>query len=212
MNALTILKTDHKTVETLFKQFEGLSDKAKTQKKKIVERIIHELAIHATIEEQVFYPGVREALPDVEDTILEALEEHHIVKWTLSELEKMTPDDERFDAKVTVLIESVRHHVKEEEQELFPKVRKALDKKKLDAIGANLEAAKKIAPTRPHPRAPDEPPGNIVAGIGAGIVDRVVDAGKSLAKKVMGASPAPKPKRAAPAAKRGKAAPARAQA
>lgn len=212
MNALTILKTDHKTVETLFKQFEGLSDKAKNQKKKVVERIIHELSIHATIEEQVFYPGVREALPDVEDTILEALEEHHIVKWTLSELEKMTPDDERFDAKVTVLIESVRHHVKEEEQALFPKVRKGLDKKKLDLLGANLEAAKKIAPTRPHPRAPDEPPGNIVVGIGAGIVDRVVDAGKSLAKKVMGASSAPKPKRAAPAAKRGKAAPARAQA
>ncbi|HLM72741.1 MAG TPA: hemerythrin domain-containing protein, partial [Polyangiaceae bacterium] len=134
MNAITLLKADHKTVKTLFKQFERLGDNAKSEKKKIVERIIKELAVHAVIEEQVLYPAARKAAPDSEDTVLEALEEHHIVKWTLSELENMSPDAERFDAKVAVLIESVRHHIEEEEGELFPKIREALGRKELEAL------------------------------------------------------------------------------
>jgi hemerythrin superfamily protein len=194
MNAITLLKADHKTVKTLFKQFERLGDNAKSEKKKIVERIIKELAVHAVIEEQVLYPAARKAAPDSEDTVLEALEEHHIVKWTLSELENMSPDAERFDAKVAVLIESVRHHIEEEEGELFPKIREALGRKELEALGASLEAAKKVAPTHPHPRAPDTPPGNLVAGAGAALVDRVADgvveAGKAIAKKVRSASKA----------------------
>jgi hemerythrin superfamily protein len=189
--------TDHKTVEALFKQFEGFGEKAKHQKKRIVSRIITELAVHAAIEEQVLYPAARKAVPDEEKHVLEALEEHHIVKWTLSELEKMGPDDERFDAKVAVLIESIRHHVEEEEGELFPKIQEALDKTELEALGASLEAAKKVAPTHPHPRAPDTPPGNVVAGLGAGLVDRVMDAGKMLARKVLSA-----PKKSANGAQR----------
>ena len=200
MNALTLLKADHKTVKTLFRQFERLGEDAKSEKKKVVERIVQELAVHAAIEEQVLYPAARKAVPDSEDDVLEALEEHHIVKWTLSELEKMSPDDERFDAKVTVLIESVRHHIEDEEGALFPKLRAALGRKELEALGASLEAAKKVAPTHPHPRAPDTPPGNLVAGAGAALVDRVADsvvaAGKAIAKKVRSATKT--------AAKRGK--------
>jgi hemerythrin superfamily protein len=181
MHALTMLKTDHRKVETLFTAFENADGKQK--KASIVKQIITELSIHAAVEEQVFYPAVREAMRESdEDMILEALEEHHIVKWVLSELEKMTPDDERFDAKVKVLCENVTHHVKEEEQELFKKVRKAMNVKKLNELGAAMAAAKKIAPKRPHPRAPDEPPGNFIAGIGAGIVDRARDAMRNLAK------------------------------
>lgn len=192
MNALTLLKADHKTAKTLFDQFEKLGENAKSEKKKVVERIIKELSIHAAIEEQLLYPAARKAVPDTEDNVLEALEEHHIVKWTLSELDKMSPEDERFDAKVSVLIESVRHHIKEEEGELFPKLQSALDRKELEALGASLEAAKKAAPTHPHPRAPDTPPGNLIAGPGAAVLDRVVDtvveAGKAIAKKVRGAT------------------------
>ena len=81
------------------------------------------LSVHAAIEEQVFYPEVRRAAPSLDDEVLEALEERHIVKWTLAELDSMTPKDERSQAKVTVLVESVRHHVREEERDLFPQVR-----------------------------------------------------------------------------------------
>ncbi len=182
MDGITLLRQDHKTVEGLFKRFERAGDGASESKRDLVDRIIEELSVHAVIEEQVFYPAVREAVPDAEPTVLEALEEHHIVKWTLSELEGMAPDQERFDPKVTVLIESVRHHVEEEEGELFPEVRKALGRKRLAEIGEAMEKAKKAAPTRPHPRAPDTPPGNIAAGAAAGAVDKVRQAGKKAVK------------------------------
>jgi hypothetical protein len=87
----------------------------------------------------------------------------------------MTPKDERYDAKVTVLIELVRHHVEEEESDLFPEVRRALGRKRLAEIGEAMEKAKKAAPTRPHPRQPDEPPGNVIAGAVAGVVDKARD-------------------------------------
>jgi hemerythrin superfamily protein len=181
MHALTLLKTDHKTVEALFKKFENTDSKA--TKSSIAKKIITELSMHAAIEEQVFYPAVREALKDSdEDMILEALEEHHIVKWVLSEIEKLGPDDERFEAKVKVLCENVTHHVKEEEQELFKKVRKVMSVKQLNELGMMMMAAKKIAPKRPHPRAPDSPPANLVAGLGAGMMDRARAAVRNLAK------------------------------
>jgi hypothetical protein len=87
----------------------------------------------------------------------------------------MDASDERFDAKVTVLIESVRHHVKEEETELFPAVRAALGRKRLGEIGDLLEAAKKVAPAHPHPRSPDTPPGNVIAGAAAAVIDKARD-------------------------------------
>jgi hemerythrin-like domain-containing protein len=173
MDAITLLKADHKTVEKLFKSFEKAGKGAKQTKRRIVDQIIEELSVHAAIEEQIFYPSIRSDVPDTEDEVLESLEEHHIVKWVLSELEDMEPDDERFGAKVTVLIENVRHHVEEEETELFPMVRKALGRKRLGEIGDRMEAAKKTAPRRPHPRAADTPPGNLVSGAVAGVVDKV---------------------------------------
>jgi hemerythrin superfamily protein len=170
MDAITLLKQDHKTVEKLFKQFEKTT--APAEQRKLAQRIVKELSVHAAIEEMVFYPAVRERVPKQEDTVLEALEEHYIVKWVLNELEDMKPDHERFKAKMTVMIESVRHHVKEEESELFPEVRKAIKRKELAELGEALEKAKKAAPTSPHPRAPDTPPGNLVAGTAAGAVDK----------------------------------------
>lgn len=170
MDAITLLKQDHKTVNKLFKQFEQAKQPA--QQRKLAAKVIQELSIHAAIEEMVFYPAVRERVPSTEDTVLESLEEHHIVKWVLAELDDMKPDHERFKAKMTVLIENVRHHVEEEEQELFPEVRKAVGRKEMVELGAAMEQAKKTAPIRPHPRAPDTPPGNIVAGAGAAVLDK----------------------------------------
>ena len=101
----------------------------------------------------------------------EALEERHVAKPTLAELEKMSPEDERFDAKMTVLIETVGHHVKEEEEILFPNVHKRMAKDTLLALGAAMEKAKAVAPTRPRPMAPDTPPGNIVSDVLARLLD-----------------------------------------
>jgi len=168
-----MLKDDHATIEKLFKRFEEAGDRAHVEKRRIVDRIIEELSQHAAVEEMLFYPVTRATVPAVEDVALESIEEHHIVKWVLSELERMDPEDERFDAKVTVLIENVRHHVTEEEDEYFPEVRSELGRKALNELGDAMVEAKKTAPVRPHPEAPDAPPGNLVTGPVAGVADRV---------------------------------------
>lgn len=175
MDAITLLKEDHRTVEQLFKRFEQAGDRAHVQKRQIVDRIIEELSVHAAIEEQVFYPVARTTVPDTEDIALESLEEHHVVKWLLEELVDMDPAQERFDAKVTVLIENVRHHVEEEENEFFPMVRKALGRNELADLGETLADAKASAPTRPHPRMPDAGLVGMVMGPITGAVDRVRD-------------------------------------
>jgi len=117
----------------------------------------------------------RATVPGAEAVTLEALEEHHIVKWVLSELETMKPDDERFDAKTSVLIENVRHHVKEEETNFFPMVRGELGRNALRDLGDAMAQAKTLAPTSPHPRSPDEPPFNMVVGTAVGVADRIGD-------------------------------------
>src|SRR3954468_3369440 len=182
MDAISLLKDDHKNVERLFKRFESAGDRAHVQKREIVDRIIEELAAHAAIEEQVFYPVARATVPKTEDIALESLEEHHIVKWVLSELETLSPEDERFDAKVTVLMENVRHHVEEEEEEFFPKVRDELGRKSLNDLGDAMATAKQAAPTHPHPRSPDTPPGNLVIGTAAGVADRIGDTVSGIAQ------------------------------
>jgi iron-sulfur cluster repair protein YtfE (RIC family) len=159
MDAIVLLKDDHKTVERLFRQFEKAGEDDYSTKRTLVDQMIAELSVHAFIEEQIFYPEARAAVPATEDHVLESLEEHHIVKWVLSELQDMDPQEERFDAKVTVLIENVRHHVEEEEQEWFPEVRKGLGRKALQELGGRLEEAKSTAPRDPRPTAPDEPTG-----------------------------------------------------
>ena len=175
MDAITLLKEDHRNVEKLFKRFEKAGEKAYTTKRAIVASIIAELSVHAAIEEQLFYPVTRATVPDTDDLALESLEEHLIVKRLLEDLESMSPEDERFSAKVTLLMENVRNHVEEEEGEYFPKVRDELGRKALNDLGDALMAAKKTAPSHPHPTAPDVPPGNIVAGVASSIADRVSD-------------------------------------
>jgi hemerythrin superfamily protein len=182
MDAITLLKKDHQAVEKLFKRFEATGDGALVERRKIVDQIIEALSQHAAIEEQLFYPVTRATVDDVDDVVLEGLEEHHVVKWLLEELEHMDPADERFKAKVTVLIENVRHHVEEEEDDYFPKVRAELGRNDLTDLGDAMEEARKTAPTHPHPRSPDTPPGNIIAGNAAGVVDRVTDTVSGLAQ------------------------------
>lgn len=148
-DAIALLKDDHKVVEKLFKEFEKAGDAAYARKRKIVDQVISELTAHAYIEETLFYPTARKAAPETGEHVLESVEEHHVVAWMLSELAEVDPHDERFDAKMTVLMENVRHHVKEEEQEWFPEVRKAMSRGDLKELGARMEAARSKAPSDP---------------------------------------------------------------
>ena len=182
MDAITLLKQDHQKVEKLFKRFEDAGDRAFVEKRRIVDRIIEELSVHAAIEEQLFYPVTRATVDDVEDVALESLEEHHVMKVLLAELQHLDPHHERFDAKVTVLMENVRHHVDEEESEYFPKVRDELGRKGLGELGDAMAEARATAPTRPHPLAPDEAPAGIAAGNLAGVVDRARDTAHGVAQ------------------------------
>lgn len=188
MDAISLLKDDHRGVNELFAAFErhAESNRAAKQRADVAKQIITALAVHAAIEEQVFYPYVRRLNEPLGEQILRSLEEHHVVKWLLSELEGLSPTSERFTAKMFVLIETVRHHVEEEEEELFPDVQARVDEEQLRRLGELLESAKKVAPTRPHPSAPDEPPGNLIAGAGASLLDRARHAGRELARVVTG--------------------------
>ncbi len=176
MDAIALLKADHKTVEALFRRFEQAGRHAKKLKRTLVDRMVRELAVHSVIEEQVLYPAARAKGEQLQDTVLQALEEHHVAKWLLKELEDLPPDAERFEAKVRVLIENVRTHVKEEERVLLPRLRKACTPAELREMAGLLLLARKAAPTRPHPRAPDSPPGNLVAGAMSAVLDTGKDA------------------------------------
>jgi hemerythrin-like domain-containing protein len=148
-DAIVMLKDDHKQILRAFKSFEDAGDEAFTTKGRLVDRIIELLTVHTYIENEVMYPRVRELVPELEDDVLESYEEHHVADLLVMELSTMKPDDERFTAKTTVLIENVRHHIEEEEDEWFPQVREALGRKVLQEIGAEMAEAEKKAPRRP---------------------------------------------------------------
>lgn len=187
-DAIAVLKADHRQVTALFDRFEGLGDRAHATRQRTLQRITEELSIHAGIEENVFYPAVRARFAERDESmVLEALEEHHVVKVLLRELESMDPRSERYVAKAKVLREIVDHHVEEEESELFTQVRDAFSRSELRDLGAELEAARKTAPSRPHPSAPDEPPASTVANVltapldaAASITNRAGDAVRSV--------------------------------
>ncbi|MET9881273.1 hemerythrin domain-containing protein [Actinacidiphila glaucinigra] len=149
MDGIVLLREDHKTVEKLFKRFEKLADGAFAEKRAIADEVIEELTAHAWIEEQIFYPAAREAAPETSDHVLESVEEHHVVVWMLSELKGADPKDEHFKAKMAVLMENVRHHVEEEEQDWFPVIRKALGRNRLTELGEQMQRAKAEAPRDP---------------------------------------------------------------
>jgi hemerythrin superfamily protein len=151
-DAIVLLKQDHQEIRKLFKEFQAAGENATKKKGGLVERILEALTVHTYLENEVMYPQTRELLPDLEDDVLESYEEHHVADLLCAELAAMSPDDERFDAKTTVLIENVLHHIEEEEQEWFPKVRAGLGRKKLAEIGERMIELRERAP-----RSPAEP-------------------------------------------------------
>jgi hemerythrin superfamily protein len=143
LDAVELIKSDHRKVEQLFRGFEEAGDRAYKTKQELVGRIVEELEVHATIEEEIYYPAVEaKARKDGKELIAEAVEEHHVVKILLGELGSMSSEDEAFDAKVTVLMENVRHHVEEEEGELLPQSEKILGTDELTRLGEQMAARK----------------------------------------------------------------------
>jgi hypothetical protein len=140
MDAITLLKQDHANVKAMFQQYEELGERAFANKKKLADKICLELTKHATAEEEIFYPAVREASEESEDQVDEATVEHASAKDLIGQLAHMDPHDDLYDAKVKVLGEYIAHHVKEEEGEMFPSAKKAgLD---LNALGDQIAARK----------------------------------------------------------------------
>ena len=184
-NAISVLKQDHKNVEELFHRFESLSENAVKEKARIRDKVLEQLSVHGELEEQVLYPAIRAKLPEQETLVLEALEEHHMMKLALSELEKVQPGHERFEAKFTVLMENVRHHVQEEEDDLFPQVRDGFTNEELNELGERIEELRPNVPTRPHPLSPDQPPFNALIGMPVAILDKAITTGKETIGKLL---------------------------
>lgn len=138
-DAVALLVADHREVTEMFKQFEELGDRAKASKQKLVKKICDSLIAHTQIEEEIFYPAVREDIKDADDMVDEAVVEHQAAKDLIRQLQEMDPDEDLYDAKVKVLSEEIEHHVKEEEEEMF----KAAKKSDLDLLALGQEMAQR---------------------------------------------------------------------
>lgn len=137
--ALELLSSDHRKVEDLFEQFEELKEEDDASRVAIAQRICSELTVHAQVEEDLFYPWLRENLDDT-DKVAEALVEHTTAKQLIAEIQPVGEPDEEYDAKVKVLSEYIKHHVKEEENEIFTEV--AGEEEELDELGQEMAARK----------------------------------------------------------------------
>lgn len=140
MDVFKLLKQDHKEVKEIFKKLE--SSRPSKAREKSLQQLQQELVLHAEVEENVFYPRLRED-KKLREMVNEAYEEHHVAKLLLEELARTSREDERWEAKLTVLKEMVEHHVQEEEKELFPKASKALGKEESKELGQRVENWKK---------------------------------------------------------------------
>jgi hemerythrin-like domain-containing protein len=152
-SALTILEDDHKQLKRWFADFEDLTPRAVKGMEELRDKIVPLLSQHGAIEERVLYPFVIESLPDLEADVLEGMAEHGVAEQVLAEVAAMSVEDRWFRPKMSVLIEMVRHHIDEEESELFERLRKEFDQAQLQELGAELETSRETAPTVPPPAA-----------------------------------------------------------
>lgn len=147
MDAITLLKADHHAVEDLLKQIKDLDDSAHAQRRELFRQIDKELTVHSKIEETIFYPALKqkakaEDADDATQEVLEAYEEHANVKSMLQKLESTDAADETYNAKLQVLSELVKHHVHEEEHEMFKEANDLMDESELEQLGVKLAQAK----------------------------------------------------------------------
>ncbi|MFF6999042.1 hemerythrin domain-containing protein [Streptomyces sp. NPDC008313] len=169
------LTTDHREVEELFGKIESLAP-GDERRKKYADQAVIELVRHSVAEEAYLYPAVREFLPDGDSIADRELGDHATAERTMKELEGADADDPAFDRLIGELMTEIRSHVRDEEDNLFPRLRASASGEELMKLGDKIRQAKKTAPTRPHPSAPDTPPANKLLAPGVGMVDRVRDA------------------------------------
>ncbi|CAM03446.1 hemerythrin HHE cation binding domain-containing protein [Saccharopolyspora erythraea NRRL 2338] len=170
-----VLIQDHRDVESAFGEYErgGLTTEARRD---LVDHIITELVRHSVAEEQHLYPAAREHLPDGDRIADHEIREHADAESVMKQIEGLDPDSADFDRLVRKLISEIRHHIEDEESDLFPRLRDVCSPQYLQEMGDKIVQAKKIAPTRPHPGAPDRPPANKLLDPGVGMIDRIRDA------------------------------------
>ncbi|MGA5085600.1 hemerythrin domain-containing protein [Streptomyces pseudogriseolus] len=169
------LTTDHREVEELFGKIEALPS-GDEQRKKYADQAVIELVRHSIAEEAYLYPAVREFLPNGDGIADKELEDHAEAERTMKDLEAVDAGDPEFDRLIGELMAEIRSHVRDEEDNLFAQLRSAASEDELMKLGDKVRQAKKTAPTRPHPSAPETPPANKLLAPGAGMVDRIRDA------------------------------------
>jgi hemerythrin superfamily protein len=172
---ISVIITDHREVEEAFGELERRTGTPQ-HRRDLVEHVITELVRHSVAEEQFMYPEARKALPDGDELADHEIAEHAEAEQVMKDLEGVDATDPRFDDLLGKLISEVRNHIQEEESELLPRLAEACSADRLRELGRKVTAAKRVAPTRPHPSAPDRPPANLVLGPGVGLIDRMRDA------------------------------------
>ncbi|MFC5674623.1 hemerythrin domain-containing protein [Streptomyces incanus] len=173
-NVIAELTTDHREVDALFTQLET-QPVGDPRRRELADELTIELVRHSVAEEMHLYPAVREHVEGGDEIADKELTDHAEVEQHLKDLEGLDAQDPQFDHLVAKLKLEVSEHVRDEEDRLFPLLAAACTPETLDELGDKVRTAKKTAPTRPHPSAPDTPPGNKLLGPGAGLVDRARD-------------------------------------
>jgi hemerythrin superfamily protein len=176
-DVIEILEHDHREVEEMFKELESLrgatTDEAQSRRKTLTEQVTIELVRHSVAEEVLVYPQVESKIGPEE--VEHARKEHKEAEQTLQRLEKLDADDPAFDDELSELMEEIRHHIEDEEGQMFAQMRQAIDADDLRSLGARVETFKKVAPTRPHPNVPNDALSRTVAGPAASLLDRMRD-------------------------------------
>ena len=176
-DVIEVLEHDHREVEEMFAELESLrgavSEDAKSRRKDLAEQVTIELVRHSVAEEVIVYPQVEKKVSA--DEVEHARKEHAEAEETLQRLEKLDADDPAFDDELETLMREIRHHIADEEGQMFAHMRQVIDEDELRTLGARVEAFKKVAPTRPHPNVPNEPLPRMAAGPAASLLDRMRD-------------------------------------
>jgi hemerythrin superfamily protein len=176
-SVIEILEQDHREVEQMFAELESLrgatTDDAISRRKEVTEQVTIELVRHSVAEEVLVYPEVEDKVSAEEAE--HARKEHAEAEETLERLEKLDADDPAFDDELATLMEEIRHHIADEEGQMFAHMRQVIEADDLRKMGARVEAFKKVAPTRPHPHVPNERVPRMAAGPAASLLDRMRD-------------------------------------
>lgn len=173
-DGLQLLINDHRIHQGLFKQFKQVMNDSVQQKQRVMQQIAKELSIHTVIEEQFLYPTIEKLID--EETAMHGIKEHREVKEQLAKLESMDPNGKEYNSIALDMIKNVEHHINDEENEMFPALRKKMSKEELETMYKNLDNAKMVAPTHPHPNLPDKPPANylnMVIGAAEQVSDKI---------------------------------------